>query len=93
MTINTTAVSVCLAAIPTENFNSVLRVLYIYMITFSTYEAEVKIYSQSEPRWRPFGIKCVSCLVLVESIFCVYVWTGKHFDLSATDITFFIERL
>lgn len=40
-----------------------------------------------------YKIKCVSCLVLVESIFCVYVWTGKHFDLSATDITFFIEGL
>lgn len=25
--------------------------------------------------------------------FCVYVWTGKHFDLSAPDITFFIEGL
>lgn len=56
MTTNTTAVSVCLAAIPTENFNSILRVFFIYMITFSTYEAEVKIYSQSEPRWRPFGL-------------------------------------
>lgn len=56
MTTNTTAVSVCLAAIPTENFNSILRVFFIYMITFSTYEAEVKIYSQSEPRWRPFDL-------------------------------------
>lgn len=70
MTTNTTAVLVCLAAIPTENFNSVLRVFfYIYDYIFHVWSRSQDLFTK-----RAYKIKCVLCLVLIESIFlCVCV--------------------